>query len=74
MEIVNELLCHETEFTVNSECDSSFPYGLQYTQYVIADVLYVADQNRYCHGNCFLHCLKVCKITTASRADNFDSL
>jgi len=32
MEIVNEPLRHETEFTLPSECSSSFSYGLQYTQ------------------------------------------
>lgn len=36
MKIVNEMLCHETEFTLYSECDSSFSYGLQYTQNMLS--------------------------------------
>ena len=36
MEIVNGLLCHETEFTLPSECNISFPYGLEYTQNMLS--------------------------------------
>jgi len=42
MEIVNELLRHETEFTLPSECDSSFSYGLQYTQNMLSQTCFMS--------------------------------
>jgi hypothetical protein len=61
----------------NSHCTVNatvpFLWFTVHTEYVITDMRYVADQKRYCRGNCFLRCLKVCEITAVWGADNFDS-